>query len=696
MTTDRPPIERKLAAILAADIAGYSTLMGDDEEMTVRDLKGHQSVILPMVSEYGGRVIDTAGDGILAEYPSALNAVRCAVEIQQTMAERNAGVPPGRQMRFRIGVNLGDIVYDADRIYGDGVNIAARLEAIAPPGGICVSRSVREAVGNKLSVAFADLGEKQVKNIAAPVHTYEIKLLGGTVPLPSETAGPPRRSRLLPASLLAQVLLMFAAGSVVATAILAGIHLVSPQPPPLPASALQPGPPVGVKIVDQPLRDQPAPKPAEVEQPRASLAQPEALPTAPSPVQEPGPASQAAAQPSPSPSSVAVETGLGSFDGVWRVSFTGGTHCGTRSGTFKLTIVQGRVLESRPDAGTVDATGAVSYTLPGSSDRRITVEHRGRLVGDVGSGDYRARGGECTGVTEFMRLTREVAPHPAATGEAASNAPKTDLAPPEAKPAAQQGFDGTWQVTGAGGPYCFVKSNTWDIVILNGMIAPSHPTAGRISPDGAFQFTGLSKVDSKAIVYYRGMLAGDTGRGTYASGKCLGTLDLKRRPATNQQPSGKIARRGLFTHADLQRVMAIGKKHALVFPEFAIDEATETVGANRRFVGIWASEVGYGGSGRQAMLIVTKVTNQGEIEGYLLRGPPTAASSNRNPATYLTIRASIADEQFSWNNRTTIRTARLFANGSMTVTDRSADGHEGTVTLKPVWTLLEAERAAKQ
>src|SRR5215468_443990 len=124
-------LERKLAAILAADIAGYSALMEANEEATVRDLKAHQAVILPMIAKHGGRIIDTAGDGVLAEFPSVVNAVECAVAVQKVIAERNAGIPAERQMRYRIGVNLGDVIHDERRVYGDGVNIAARLESIA-------------------------------------------------------------------------------------------------------------------------------------------------------------------------------------------------------------------------------------------------------------------------------------------------------------------------------------------------------------------------------------------------------------------------------------------------------------------------------------------------------------------------------------------------------------------------------------
>jgi adenylate cyclase len=169
---------RRLAAILAADIAGYSALMGSDEARTVSDLKGHQAVVLPMVGDFGGRVIDTAGDGILAEFPSVLNAVECAVAIQRKMIERNSAIEPERRMEFRIGINLGDVIYDSNRIFGDGVNVAARLEGIAEPGGICVSGKVHEEIRAKIGLAYEDLGDKQLKNIAEPVRVYGIRLDG--------------------------------------------------------------------------------------------------------------------------------------------------------------------------------------------------------------------------------------------------------------------------------------------------------------------------------------------------------------------------------------------------------------------------------------------------------------------------------------------------------------------------------------
>jgi adenylate cyclase len=176
MTELPPRVERKLAAVLAADIAGYSGLMGADEEATVRDLKSHQSVILPMIASFGGRVIDTAGDGILAEFASVLNAVNCAVAIQKTMLERNASIDPGRRMQFRIGLNQGDVVCDETRIYGDGINVAARLEGIAEAGGICLSGKVYEEIQGRIDLACEDLGAQQLKNIARPIRVYRVDL----------------------------------------------------------------------------------------------------------------------------------------------------------------------------------------------------------------------------------------------------------------------------------------------------------------------------------------------------------------------------------------------------------------------------------------------------------------------------------------------------------------------------------------
>jgi adenylate cyclase len=175
MTTGR--VERRLAAILAADVAGYSRLMGIDEEGTLAALKDHRrAVVDPKIAEHRGRIVKTTGDGMLVEFVSVVDAVRCAVDVQREMLEPNAEIAPDRRIQFRVGINVGDIISDDNDIYGDGVNVAARLEALAEPGGICVSRIVHDQVCDKLDFFFEDMGEQQVKNIARPVRTHRVLL----------------------------------------------------------------------------------------------------------------------------------------------------------------------------------------------------------------------------------------------------------------------------------------------------------------------------------------------------------------------------------------------------------------------------------------------------------------------------------------------------------------------------------------
>jgi adenylate cyclase len=150
-------------------------LMGADEEGTLNRLKAHRRHLVdPKITEHHGRIVKTTGDGMLVEFGSVVDAVRCAVEIQRAMVDRNAETPEAKRITFRVGVNLGDVIADRDDIYGDGVNIAARLEALAEPGGICISRTVRDHIGDRLPYAFDDLGEQSVKNIAQPVHAYAL------------------------------------------------------------------------------------------------------------------------------------------------------------------------------------------------------------------------------------------------------------------------------------------------------------------------------------------------------------------------------------------------------------------------------------------------------------------------------------------------------------------------------------------
>jgi adenylate cyclase len=169
--SEEPRTARRLAAILAADVAGYSRLMGADEEGTLAALKAHRRELVdPLIAQHQGRIVKTTGDGLLIEFASIVDAVRCAVVLQQDMKDRNANLDESQCIRFRIGINVGDVIVDEGDIFGDGVNVAARLEALAEPGEICVSATVREHVGEKLPIGFSDL----VKNIARPVHVYRI------------------------------------------------------------------------------------------------------------------------------------------------------------------------------------------------------------------------------------------------------------------------------------------------------------------------------------------------------------------------------------------------------------------------------------------------------------------------------------------------------------------------------------------
>jgi class 3 adenylate cyclase len=174
-------MKRKIAAIVAADIAGYSKLVAEDEEETLRRLASYRAVFEDFVTRFSGRIFNTAGDAVLAEFPSAVEAVRCAIDVQESVRTRNLAYPASRPMSFRIGITIGDVVERDGDLLGDGVNIAARLEGLAQPGGLCVSRTVYEQVANKLSVEFVDIGEQAVKNIPTPIHAYTL-ILGSEDP----------------------------------------------------------------------------------------------------------------------------------------------------------------------------------------------------------------------------------------------------------------------------------------------------------------------------------------------------------------------------------------------------------------------------------------------------------------------------------------------------------------------------------
>jgi class 3 adenylate cyclase len=214
-------MKRKIAAILAADVFGYSRLVAEDEEETLRRLASYRSVFEDLIKRGSGRVFNTAGDAILAEFPSAVEAVRCAIDVQESLRTRNLAYPASRQMLFRIGITVGDVVErDDGDLLGDGVNIAARLEGLAKPGGLCVSRTVYEQVANKMTVQFADIGEQEVKNIPTPIHAYALSLggdAGAPAPAPLARKAPPRSrpSLIWPIAIVAASVAVIVAAAVI-------------------------------------------------------------------------------------------------------------------------------------------------------------------------------------------------------------------------------------------------------------------------------------------------------------------------------------------------------------------------------------------------------------------------------------------------------------------------------------------------
>ena len=173
---DQKRVKRKLRAILSADVQGYSRLMGDDEVATFKTITEYREIFASIVSQYNGRVVDSPGDNILSEFASVVDAVQCAVEIQKVLKAKNEELPENRRMIFRIGVNLGDVIHEDDRIYGDGVNIAARIESLADGGGICISGTAYDHIENKLALGYNFIGDHSVKNIAKPVRVYKVPM----------------------------------------------------------------------------------------------------------------------------------------------------------------------------------------------------------------------------------------------------------------------------------------------------------------------------------------------------------------------------------------------------------------------------------------------------------------------------------------------------------------------------------------
>lgn len=292
-------MKRKIAVILAADIAGYSRLIAEDEEETLRRFEGYRAVFTDFVDRAGGRIFNTAGDAILAEFQSAVEAVRCAVDVQESLKARNLAYPPSRHMNFRIGITIGDVVErEGGDLLGDGVNIAARLESVAPPGGICVSRSVHEAVASKMALRFADAGPQALKNIPERIHAYTLTVEEGEpASVVTEVAGeaPPRakpppaadrQSQWITAGLA--VLALAVAGAYVyeymPRALLEMVGLGTSEPLPLDdGEAAAPPSDTSSTIASPEPEATPSPEPPslEAESPRAAEVEPAAEPETP-------------------------------------------------------------------------------------------------------------------------------------------------------------------------------------------------------------------------------------------------------------------------------------------------------------------------------------------------------------------------------------------------------------------------------
>jgi adenylate cyclase len=215
-------VERKLTAILCADVHGYSRLMGEDEEATLRTLTAYRKLIDNLIQPHHGRFVDSAGDSVLAEFASVVNAMQCAVEIQNILKAQNVSLPPERRMEFRIGVNLGDVMVEGEQIYGDGVNVASRLESLAEPGGICISGTVHEHVEKKLALNYQDLGEQTVKNITRPVRVWQV--------LPEAGAATTRKPQRVQRQYVRRGAFSLAGLAIIAAAILLVQH-ISLKPP---------------------------------------------------------------------------------------------------------------------------------------------------------------------------------------------------------------------------------------------------------------------------------------------------------------------------------------------------------------------------------------------------------------------------------------------------------------------------------
>lgn len=405
-------VKRRLTCILAADAVGYSKQMGQDEEGTIRVLSAHRAVIDGIIAFHQGRIVSTAGDSVLAEFGSAVEAVRCAVEIQDALRTRNDSLPADRKMLFRVGVNLGDVVVKNDDLLGDGVNVASRLETMAEPGGICIASSVYDQITGKLDLGFQDIGDQQLKNISRPIHVYRVS---GAVPPfkvaqvqePLLAAPLPARRPSVPWSITAVLALLL--GAVVWQA---GWLRTAPTPQMMPATQMAPAPAavatndsalVEARVQAQRLRDEAQAirdqAKAELEKAKTQVAQapvkPKAAPEGAAPVRAvpaPSPVVPAApVKPSPPQATALLPAEAAPsqlFDGNWDVSIHCPDHESGASGyvlDFTAKVRNGMLRGERGNpgepgwislSGEIGADGNAELMARGlTNDPKYTVNH---------------------------------------------------------------------------------------------------------------------------------------------------------------------------------------------------------------------------------------------------------------------------------------------------------------------------------
>ena len=384
-------LERKLSTILSADVAEFSRLMGEDEEQTLRIFRGHKQIFESLVAMHRGRVFNTAGDAILAEFGSAVEAVRCATEIQAALRTRNDQLPPNRQVRFRIGINLGDVMVQGQDLLGDGVNVAARLQTAAEPGGVCISGSVHDQIRNKLSLSFQSLGERSFKNIQQPVRTFSITEAesGGALPSPKPAtkAGGTKW-------VAAAVLLLAAAGAYWAYTANQSAKSASANPV---AAAAQPqsAPPdakpatgTAVQLTASPNAAQPTPANAAATTPAPAAEPPSKKPDAPRRASvEPTPAKPGASAPAAKPAATTnPDDGLYTGPVCYAATANEPQRCFRAEGTLSGSRITGQWPMGHETGITMFLTGDIApsgdlkiemHTEKGDGSRVATIDLKG-------------------------------------------------------------------------------------------------------------------------------------------------------------------------------------------------------------------------------------------------------------------------------------------------------------------------------